>query len=106
MSLTFYIDHDDSPEINMANGNAFYLMNAIGIKLDEEYYTGKLDAKDMLLNIMALPNVFPSLTERPEVREGNWIEGGYSAETIKLRLEQFIDLCRLAIDTNKPILYN
>ena len=84
-------DDDNVPYVNMSNGNAVHVLGILGFTRDqietmasEGMSFSPLDLTSRLLVAGAFSE---HISERPSVREGNWIDFGTDSEYIGRKLE-------------------
>lgn len=81
------------PEINMANGNAYAILGAIGI--GEVDYCGcwnKAQLDRVQVKLMTLLNLKPESLTKEAYRDGNFYEGGRTFDYVTSRLQQMLSL--------------
>lgn len=94
-------------DLNMANGNAMDLMEAVGIP---QNYCGSMTpaaAKQLLPDVILLlgNNAGVMQLVEPTVREGNMIYCGRDSEYVTRRLTQLATLLALAVKYDKTIVW-
>lgn len=108
-----------APEVNMANGNSYRVLEALGLMLDEggfsEACVGSLPAEDFLGRVLMALAVAPRSAERPtysvqgdesDTSSAVMIMCGVGEGYLQERLEELRTVAEFAVEENRKVLWS
>lgn len=103
MSITFATPAPQAPALNMANGNAYRVMDLLGLPVES---VGECAGEEFLARVLlalALGEAAVDAAGRPNVVDGMWTDVGTAADYMAGRLIELHALAEAACRHREPV---